>query len=276
MHNTMGLYDGISCGRLALDRAGIPHTYHASEIDRHAVAVAQSNWPDTVQHGDVTRLRAKDLPRIDLLMGGSPCQGFSSIGGGRGLDDPRSALFWHFVRLLEECQPRWFLLENVRMRRDWLDVITAALGVQPILIDSALLSAQHRERWYWTNIPNVTQPTDLGITLDDIIEPDPAEVSLPNSWRHRVPDHMPMYVDPYNGNAIVNGKATTLRTNCYNGNMWVRYGDRYRQLTVTECERLQTVPEGYTSAVSHAEARRLLANGWTVDVIAHLLRGLTT
>lgn len=275
MYNTLGLYDGISCGRLALDRAGIPHTYHASEIDRHAIKVAQSNWPDTVQHGDVTRLRATDLPTIDLLMGGSPCKGFSTIGLGRGFEDPQSRLFWHFVRLIEECQPRYFLLENVRMSKANRNIITAALGVEPILIDSALVSAQHRKRYYWTNIPGMTQPEDRGITLDDIIE-DPTDYKLVGGeWQKRVPDHMPRFVDPWNGKEITSGKSNTLRTNIANGNMWVRMGDGYRNLTVNECERLQTVPVGYTAAATPNKGKKLLGNGWTVDVIVHLLRGMS-
>jgi site-specific DNA-cytosine methylase len=236
--------------------------------------VTQTNFPDTVQLGDVKDVSSKDLPKIDLILGGSPCQGFSSIGTGKGLDDPRSKLFYEFVRLLEECRPRHFLLENVRMRKQWLDIITESIGVEPIRINSSLVSAQNRVRIYWTNIPNVTQPEDLGITLGDVIE-DPEEFRTPGSWTKYVPKSRPKYVDPYNRCEIVGEKSTSLRTNVNNGNMWVRaQSGKYRNLTTVECERLQTVPVGYTDSVSPAQAKKLLGNGWTVDVISHIVQGL--
>jgi len=154
--NVLSLFDGMSCGQLALDRLGIKvDMYLAAEIDKYAMSIAKKNYPNTVHLGDVTKLRGVDLPKIDLLIGGSPCQGFSFAGKQLNFDDPRSALFFEFVRLLKETNPKYFLLENVRMKQEFQDVISDYLGVKPIMINSALLSAQNRVRLYWTNIPGV-------------------------------------------------------------------------------------------------------------------------
>lgn len=169
--NVLSLFDGMSCGQLALNRAGIKYdTYFASEIDKHAIKVTQANFPNTVQIGDVTEVVGSLLPQIDLLIGGSPCQGFSFAGKQLNFSDPRSFLFFEFVRLLNECKPRYFLLENVKMKKEYQDVISEYLGVHPIQINSALVSAQNRVRLYWTNIPGVEQPEDRGILLKDILE----------------------------------------------------------------------------------------------------------
>lgn len=169
----LSLFDGISCGRVALQRANIPVAkYYASEIDKYAIQVTQKNWPDTIQLGDVKNVWARNLPKIDLLIGGSPCQDLSIAKVGRkGLDGERSGLFWHYVRLLRTCKPKYFLLENVAsMSKDNERKITEVLGVEPIMINSALVSAQQRKRLYWTNIPNITQPEDKGLVLADILE----------------------------------------------------------------------------------------------------------
>ena len=167
----LSTFDGMSCVRIALEQLGIPiKQYFASEIDKYPIQITQKNYPDTIQLGDVTKVFAKDLPPIDILVGGSPCQGFSFAGDQLAFDDPRSALFFEFVRLLKECKPKYFLLENVRMKKEFLDVITEQLGVEPIFINSALVSAQNRQRYYWTNIPNVQQPEDRGLVLKDILE----------------------------------------------------------------------------------------------------------
>jgi DNA (cytosine-5)-methyltransferase 3A len=168
--NVLSLFDGISCGQVALERAGIKvSNYYASEIDKYAMQITQKNYPDTIQLGDVTGVKGKDLPKIDLLIGGSPCQGFSFAGKQLNFIDPRSRLFFEFVRLLEKVQPKYFLLENVKMKKEYQDIITRYLGVQPIEINSALVSAQNRKRLYWTNIPEITQPEDKGIMLKDIV-----------------------------------------------------------------------------------------------------------
>jgi len=169
--NVLSLFDGMSCGQIALERAGIKvKNYFASEIDKYAIKVTQSNYPNTIQLGDVTKVDSSNLPKIDLLIGGSPCQGFSFAGKQLNFEDVRSKLFFEYVRLLKELNPRYFLLENVRMKKESKDIISEYLGFEPIEINSALVSAQNRKRLYWTNIPNVEQPEDNGIFLKDIIE----------------------------------------------------------------------------------------------------------
>ena len=169
--NVLSLFDGMSCGQIALDQLGVKvNNYYAAEIDKYAKQVTKKNYPNTIHLGDVTQVKGEDLPQIDLLMGGSPCQGFSFAGKQLNFDDPRSALFFEFVRLLKETNPKYFLLENVRMKQEYQDVISEHLGVKPIMINSALMSAQNRVRLYWTNIPGVEQPKDKGIVLKDILE----------------------------------------------------------------------------------------------------------
>ena len=259
--NVLSLFDGMSCGRVALERAGIPVTnYYASEVDKYAITIAKKNYPDTHHIGDVTQVSVDGLPKIDLLIGGSPCQGFSFAGKQLNFDDPRSALFFEFVRLLKETKPKYFLLENVRMKQEYQDVISDLIGVQPIKINSALLSAQNRVRLYWTNIPSVTVPEDKGIALKDIIEDG--------------------FVD--------RDKSYCIDANYFRGGNLKRYFKRssrqlvftdtkfteYRKLTPVECERLQTVPEGYTEGVSNTQRYKMLGNGWTVDVVSHILKNI--
>ncbi|MEH7246487.1 DNA (cytosine-5-)-methyltransferase [Neobacillus niacini] len=257
----LSLFDGMSCGQIALDKAGIDvDLYFASEIDKYAIEITQKNYPHTIQYGDVQELQSRDLPKIDLLIGGSPCQGFSFAGKQLNFDDPRSKLFFEYVRLLRELKPKYFLLENVKMRKDIQDVISKELGVEPIEINSSLVSAQTRTRLYWTNIPNVSRPADKGMKLSDIIENG--------------------YVDQ--------DKSYCLDANYYKGGNLKSYFEKhrrqlvfsgesmkeYRKLTPLECERLQTVPEGYTECVSNTQRYKMLGNGWTVDVIAHIFKGL--
>jgi DNA-cytosine methyltransferase len=169
--NVLSLFDGMSCGRIALDELGIKvDTYYACEIDKFAMQVSNKNYPDIIQLGDVTKVKGADLKKIDLIIGGSPCQGFSFAGKQLAFDDPRSALFFEFIRLREECNPKYFLLENVRMKREHEDIISEYTGFEPIMINSSKLSAQNRVRLYWTNIPNITQPKDTGVVLKDILQ----------------------------------------------------------------------------------------------------------
>lgn len=173
--NVLSLFDGISCGQIALERAGIPvENYFASEIDKHAISVTQKNYPNTIQLGSVVDVTIDNLPEIDLIIAGSPCQGFSFAGKQLNFDDPRSKLFFEFVRLLEDIKKKnpnvKFLLENVRMKDEYLNVISKKLGVRPIKINSALVSAQNRVRYYWTNIENIEQPEDKKILVKDILE----------------------------------------------------------------------------------------------------------
>lgn len=197
--NVLSLFDGMSCGQQALDRLGIKvDNYYASEIDKYAIKITQKNYPATIQLGDVRDVKGSDLPDIDLILCGSPCQGFSFAGNQLAFDDPRSALFFEFIRILKECKPKYFLLENVRMKQEYIDIITDQVSecypkegsfvqalpfgalnfvkkIEPVLINSSLVSAQNRQRLYWTNIPNVTQPEDRGIALRDVLEDTVAE-----------------------------------------------------------------------------------------------------
>ena len=196
--NVLSLFDGMSCGQIALDRLGIKvDNYYASEIDKYGIQIAQKNFPDTIQLGDVKDIKGKDLPEIDLIVAGSPCQGFSFAGKQLAFDDPRSALFFEFVRILKEVKPKYFLLENVRMKKEFQAVISEQVsniypectngglfGIEPILINSALVSAQNRNRLYWTNIPGIEQPDDLGIVLRDVLEVDTHEKPTKNTERN--------------------------------------------------------------------------------------------
>jgi len=305
--NVLSLFDGMSCGQIALQKSGFQvDKYFASEIDKYAIKVAKANYPDMVHLGDVQDVKADDLPQIDLLIGGSPCQGFSFAGKQLNFNDPRSKLFWEFVRLLKELRPKYFLLENVKMKQQSMDVITEALGVEPIFINSRLVSAQNRQRYYWTNIPMDKLPDDKGIMLKDILEDgyvdrDKAhcidanyfkggnlksyfekhrrqlvfskdglcQVGETEEYQHYRHDQIKRVYHP-------DGKAPTLLT-MQGGNrepkVYVK-PDSWRKLTPLECERLQTVPEGYTAHVSNTQRYRMLGNGWTVDVITHILKGM--
>lgn len=382
----LSLFDGISCGRVALQRANIPvEKYYASEIDKYAIQVTQKNWPDTIQLGDVKNVWARNLPKIDLLIGGSPCQDLSIAKNDRkGLKGARSGLFWHYVRLLRTCKPKYFLLENVAsMPKEAKGIITRELGVQPILINSALVSAQQRKRLYWTNIPNITQPEDKGIVLKDILEnfgskeqilynrfnqitmyeksnslgtnPQCATAKTGQIVVMRVPEatkkgyaeimpgecvdltqmssktrigramkeksnclmanevqyfqylrpitpfvekkydefakekgYIPVKFNPYNKSEItdrvysVRGKSVCLNANGGGGGAKTGLykidlpdGEYIiRKLTPVECERLQTLPDNYTEGISDTQRYKCIGNGWTVDVIAHIFKGM--
>lgn len=375
----LSLFDGMSCGQLALQKLGIKvKAYYASEIDKPAIRVAMKNFPNTIQLGDVTKVFAKDLPKIDLLIGGSPCQGFSFAGKQLAFDDPRSKLFFEFIRLKEECQPTYFMLENVKMKKEFEFVISKYMGIEPIEINSALVSAQNRVRLYWTNIGaypygifdqlvcQIPQPKDKGVLLRDILEEDvPDKYYLTdklNKWLERHSSKRGTRIKRLDGNqkasCITSTEAKcnlendyiivasrgrnqdnpsdrangieleqTLdprfdgKTNCITSvqkdnlvmqinphrkitrlndtSEFVSQQDRVyspngvspalladmgcgshaildnelnlRRLTPTECERLQTVPDGYTDCVSDTQRYRMLGNGWTIDVIAHIL-----
>ena len=302
--NICSLFDGMSCGHIALERAGVPvNAYYASEIDQYAVQTAKKNYPDTVHLGDVRDVKGDDLADIDLLIGGSPCQGFSFAGQQLNFDDPRSQLFFEFVRIKNETQPKYFLLENVKMRKESEQVITDILGVEPIEINSNLVSAQNRKRLYWTNIPFDLNIKDKNIKLKDIIEHgivdrDKSHCLDANYWKG---GNLTSYFEKsrrqlvfsedglcHVGLADVNGydlmkrvyhiegKAPTLNA-CTGGNREpkIAVGETlWRKLTPLECERLQTVPEGYTEGVSNTQRYKMLGNGWTVDVVAHIFKGL--
>ncbi len=303
--NVLSLFDGISCGQIALEKAGIEiENYFASEIDKYAIQITMANYPNTKQLGDVRNVTANQQPKIDLLIGGSPCQGFSFAGAGLNFEDERSKLFFEFVRLKNELKPKYFLLENVKMKQGFQDIISEQLGVKPIMINSSLVSAQNRERLYWTNIPVIGQPNDKGILLKDIIEDveclkDKSQTILATLYKE-------------NAKSMIkrNKQGLLILKNIYpkkgqNGNVYSIFGkcktlsagvgikgngigssnapkiesinaDGWRKLSPLECERLQTVPDGYTKYVSDTQRYKALGNGWTVDVISFIfsfLRG---
>jgi DNA-cytosine methyltransferase len=273
----LSLFDGMSCGQLALNRAGIKYDkYFASEIDKYAIKVTQANYPETIQLGDVTQVKAKNLPKIDLLIGGSPCQGFSFAGKQLNFNDPRSALFFEFVRLLKECKPKYFLLENVKMKKEYQDVISEHLGIEPIEINSSLVSAQNRRRLYWCNW-KVNQPKDLGLRIKDIRQNEVEDKYLLSEkllkgfsnnkeWFKRFKVREDDEICP----CLTARYFKMSRTDPY-----IYQNGKPRKLTPIECERLQTVPDNYTNHVSNTQRYKMLGNGWTIDVIAHIFKNLT-
>lgn len=268
--NVLSLFDGMSCGQIALNKVGIEYeNYFASEIDKYAIQVTQKNYPNTKQLGSVTEVKGRDLPQIDLLFGGSPCQSFSNAGNGKGFDG-KSGLFWEYVRILKEVNPTYFLLENVVMKKEWEDVITEALGVKPIKINSRLLSAQNRPRLYWTNIPNITEPNDIYVKMVDVLEDDAdLKYAISEAKIKRVLETQRGKGFFYNK---THEKCGTLISGYYKqptDGIYVDLGFK-RRLTTTECEKLQTVPINYTDCVSDSQRYKMIGNGWTVDVIAHI------
>ena len=282
--NVLSCFDGMSCGRIALERAGIEvDNYFSSEIDPYAIKIANKNYPQDEGNrlGNILEVKASNLPKIDLLIGGSPCQGFSFAGKQLNFDDERSKLFFEYIRLLEECKPKYFLLENVKIKREYQDIITRYLGVEPILINSSVVSAGSRPRLYWTNIP-YTEINKQEIKLNDI---------LIDGYSNRDKSHC---IDANYG------RGTNLRRYLYRGSRQVIFTDKefmkklfdnkpsieecniignenkdkWRKLLPIECERIQTVPDNYTEGVPDFWRYHMLGNGWTVDVIAHIFKGL--
>ena len=299
INNVLSLFDGMSCGQIALNNMGVDYgNYYASEIDKHAIKVTQHHFPNTIQLGDVTKIKGEDLPQIDLLIGGSPCQGFSFSGKQLNFNDPRSALFFEFVRLLKEVKPKYFLLENVKMKKEYEEVITSYLGVKPIMINSSLVSAQNRVRLYWTNIPNVNQPDDKGVKLSDILDND--DIINPAAIRGRKLHKATILGrrlnqdgkrEDYNKNIPITQCLEVRATNVEKSNCLTtvakdnvltslpigRYPDAFvnklpfRYYTLKEYCRLQTVPDNYFDGiVSDNQAKKMLGNGWTVNVIIHI------
>ena len=356
--NVLSLFDGMSCGQIALERAGIEvENYFSSEIDKHAIKVTQANYPNTKQLGSVIDVKAKDLPKIDLLIGGSPCQGFSFAGKQLNFEDPRSKLFFEFVRLLNECKPKYFLLENVKMKKEWQDIISKELGIEPIEICSSLFSAQQRKRLYWTNInidlsklpksnnviadildlpiknkrenkilmsksdfkvkvrKNYIDKKELALflrgyktkTINEISVFCNAPKTMVEHWfrtdnSFSIPDaeywvklkECLKIEDSKYDKAVtefelknnsfdmakriyhIDGKHPTLTTLTGGGQRkTITDGKEMFYLTPNHCEKLQTVPLGYTKMVSERQRFRMLGNGWTVDVIAHIFGGLS-
>ncbi len=271
--NDLSLCDGMSCMQIALDRLGArPDQYFASEIEKSPIWVTNNNYPGTKQIGDITRVRGIDLPKIRILGAGTPCQGLSYSGNRLNLEDPRSRLFFDFVRIKNEVGPEWWLLENVKMDKISEATISSILGVQPFRFNSNLVSAQNRGRLYWTNIPVNSIPDDRRIYLKDILEDNPIDpVVMSESTQKRFEGYGVPLVD-----------ASTPKARCLAAQEYIKNGKqgnyvrmangRIRKLTVLECERLQTVPEGYCRGVSNSAAYHMLGNGWTIDIICHILK----
>lgn len=289
--NVLSLFDGMSCGQIALSRAGIKYNrYFASEIDKNSIKITQKNYPDTIQVGDVTELKGHQLDKIDLLIGGSPCQNLSitvinNIKHNQGLQGEKSSVFYEYIRLMHETKPKYFLFENVESMKDKdKDIITKALGVDPIMINSALVSAQERKRYYWTNIPNINQPQDRGLLLKDIVESAediPEKYWYKQDFTYHGDNKKPVATLHVKGHDILkriyglHQKSPTL-TACRGGykQKKVLQDGKPRKLTPLEYERLQTVPEGYTEGVADSHRYNMLGDGWTVDVVAHIFKGL--
>ena len=353
--NVLSLFDGMSCGQIALKKLGIPvKNYFASEIDKFAIKVAKANFPDMIHLGDVQNVKTSGQHlldefdcghKIDLLIGGSPCQGFSFAGKQLNFDDPRSQLFFEYIRLLKALKPKYFMLENVKMSKQSQQIITDYLGVEPIEINSNLVSAQNRRRLYWTNIPVDGLPEDKGIVLADILEDGytdrdksycldasyykgggasnirlyfeksrrqivfgsgmnvigtATDIKGRESIRrvYGVDGKAPTLLATTGGNTqpkiaqpkilqrargynkgglkALDGKTPTISTSAWehNNHLTLDEGTTWRKLTPVECERLQTVPDGYTDHVSNTQRYKMLGNGWTVDVVKHLFKGL--
>lgn len=354
----LSLFDGISTGRLALERAGIPvEKYYSSEIDKYAIQVSAKNYPDIIRLGDCTKIDFTQYAgEVDLVIGGSPCQGFSFAGKQLNFDDPRSKLFFEFVRAVREIKPKYFLLENVKMKKEFQDVISEQLGVKPIEINSALVSAQNRRRLYWTNIPINSMPEDKHIMLKDIVHENTlcdrdkslcvtarvgggftAERYLNKHIHQGVIEPLKKYIVPFdqtlkilekevergkigyfrkdsqaNRVYFIHDKAVCLCRDAGGGAAKMgqylfgcitpiecerQNGQRFndgqkfytltaqdkhgvliegyiRKLTPIECERLQTMPDNFTAGVSDSQRYKMLGNGWTCDVIAHIFKGL--
>lgn len=272
--NVLSLFDGISCGQIALERTKTKvNNYFASEIKPHAIKCTKQNYPNTKHIGSVIDVKAINLPKINLLIGGSPCKGISRLNKNQeGLEHSESRLFWEYVRLLNELKPKYFLLENTHGNKEATNIITETLGVKPISINSKLVSAQNRPRYYWTNIPGVEQPKDKGITTKDVFNYDGKIADdcrgnwLTNESGVKSIANGYTRVNPYpkSGCLTANGHRK------WNENYLLKDGV-YRYLSQTELEKLQTLPVGYTSCLNYDEAYDCIGDGWTVDIIAHIL-----
>lgn len=290
--NVLSCFDGMSCGQIALERAGINiDNYFASEIDKFAISVTQTNYPDTIQLGDISNYAEWDLPKIDLLIGGSPCQDLSRIKSkdSKGLEGEKSKLFFKYVDCIEKFKPTYFLLENVIMSQESNDIISELLGVRPIEINSGNFSAQDRRRLYWTNINfDVELPTN-NTTLKDIMESHVDEKyyyddeytfngldkRVVANLNMRFPSGKMKFTETLARVYNPNFKSPTL-TAVAGGHQEKKVFDRgkTRKLTPLEYERLQTVADNYTATVSNSQRYKMLGNGWTVDVIAHIFKGI--
>lgn len=280
--NVLSLFDGISAGQVALERAKIKvDNYYASEIDKYAIQVTMKNYPNTIQMGSVTEWKNWniDFSKIDLVIGGSPCQGFSFAGKQLNFEDERSKLFFEFSDILNHIKllnpDVKFLLENVRMKQEYQDVISEHLGVKPIIINSSLLSAQNRLRYYWTNINNIKQPKDKGLVLSDILENEVDSKyklnDIAKKYMSNLRNGKPRWEFHKN---ILSEKSSCLTANMCKGYPLGVIKELNRRLSNVECERLQTFPDNYTKGISMTRRFHALGNSWTVDVVAHIFKNI--
>ena len=280
----LSLFDGISCGMVALERAGIPvERYVAYEIDKYAIQISKKNYPQIEHCGDVTKADFTQYKGFDLLIGGSPCQDLCSMGSHKGLAGEKSSLFFEFVRALKEVNPKYFLLENnASMTKENEEIITKIMGVEPIMINSADFTAQHRKRLYWTNIP-VEEWEIKNVLLFDIAQ------SIEQKQDFLITEKVNKYLsEEYKGRKIQKTVLASIRqlsekSRCLstrscdvgsNSGLCLLQNGEYYVATPIECERLQTLPDNYTLGISNPQRYKCIGNGWTVDVIAHILRGL--
>ena len=275
--NVLSLFDGMSCGQIALDRIGIKvHNYYASEIEKKSMQVTMFNYPNTIQLGSVVDIKGEQLPEIDLLIGGSPCQDISNLNKFKeGLDGSKSSLFYQYWRMWQETKPKYFLLENVAGNKSAIASITKLMGVRPIKICSSWVCAQTRMRYYWTNIPVNTLPKKTNTRLTDILQEDVDE-------KYFLKDGRLKWLLGSSGQRSLNKRFVGIDTdlagcitkrsegswNC----TYVTQNNRLRTLTPIEYERLQTVPDNYTACVDDKFRYEMLGNGWTVDIICHILK----
>ena len=291
----LSLFDGISVGYQSLKHASLPvKTYYASEIDEYAMQVARLNHPDIIHVGDITELDTSNLPAIDLLIAGFPCQDLSSLGKGAGLQGVRSGLFFQALRVFNELKPKYWVFENVASMRDKDKAeISKLLGVEPIMICSSKLSAQTRKRLYWTNIPGVVQPKDKGIQLQDILTDGFADRKKAHTvLTNQLPETeigLKRYLGKSTGQlafreqyyADLNKETKLLRfgnmqrlSSALNPNPNYRRNAVFRHLSVNECEALQTLPKDYTAGISNSQRFKCLGNSFTCEVIAHILSSI--
>ena len=267
--NVLSLFDGISCGKVALERAALPvNNYYASEVDKYASIVSEKNHPTIHRLGDVQQWRDWDIPfcSIDLVLAGFPCQGFSLCGKQLAFDDPRSRLFFEVIDILNHIKSLnpnvKFLLENVPMKQEYLSAITDKIGVNPVLMNSNLVSGQNRRRYYWMNW-EVGLPEDRGILTKDILEGNEEVTYVKNRgvWSSR--ENKTQCLDANYFKGVDNhGQRSMIKVS----------DNEYRKLTPIECERLQNLPDNYTEGVSNTQRYKMLGNGWTVDIISYILK----
>lgn len=284
----LSLFDGISCGRVALERAGIAVSrYFASEVDRHAIRTALHNYPDTVQIGDVREVFYRDgvlhseegqfMAEIDCVIGGSPCQGFSYAGKMLNFSDPRSRLFFEYARILKEVSPEYFILENVVMKKEYEDVISRVLGVRPVMIDSGLTSAAVRKRLYWTNIRVAGPPADRQVYFGDVRERHVppsgfyySEKGMEWIRRHekRTGKKLRIIGD---GEKMQMLEASMYKKYSAQRFFGIKDDHGIRYITPLECERCMNLPDYYTASCSNTQRYKQLGNGWEIGAVAHIL-----